>query len=274
MVKASRQSNYEVDYFIYLTETFTFVKVEWSLSWLFSYDRNTTHRVWHITILSQQMQLQSAIARWTEQLFLVSFPPCAWNKTTRIFRSRKSKLLSIVVDNKNPVNKSGLNSFLRILLEVVYKLYCAVAGNAHWFSMATLSDGIDSQMMLRIICGSNRLFCSLCQLYFFLQNFSEKQPTWKRDKNNMVLGIEIWGTKSSLFRNTNQQLPTLSRQKIAARVACQIYCLNRWVRRLIFLKRLLFALPVNLNWQKVTSKNIILRPVKNIIVTSDQLKSD
>ena len=42
--------------------------------------------------------------------------------------------------------------FLRILPEVVCKLNCvAAARNSCWFTMATLSDGIESQMMLRII---------------------------------------------------------------------------------------------------------------------------
>ena len=49
------------------------------------------------------------------------------------------------------VQRQVSNFFLRILPEVVYKLNCVVARNASWFTMATLSDGIDSQMMLRII---------------------------------------------------------------------------------------------------------------------------
>ena len=43
---------------------------------------------------------------------------------------------------------SGLEFFLRILPKVICKLNCAVARNSCWFTMATLSDGIDSQMML------------------------------------------------------------------------------------------------------------------------------
>ena len=46
--------------------------------------------------------------------------------------------------------------FLRILTEVVYKLNCVVARNVCWFTMATLSDGIDSQMMLCTIPESTR----------------------------------------------------------------------------------------------------------------------
>ena len=94
-------------------------------------------------------------------------------------RFRKSKLLNIVVDNENPMNSyvihpgtSGLNFFLRILPEVVYKLNCVVARNAYWFTMATLSDRIDSQMTLRIIRESKmatvvkNLFRSRAESYF------------------------------------------------------------------------------------------------------------
>ena len=72
-----------------------------------------------------------------------------------------------ITDNENSVNSylsnldpstnatkcstSGLEFFLRILSEVIYKLNCVVACYACWFTMATLSDGIDSQMMLCII---------------------------------------------------------------------------------------------------------------------------
>ena len=41
--------------------------------------------------------------------------------------------------------------FLKILPEVVNKLNCVGARNACWFTMATLDDGTDSQMMLRIV---------------------------------------------------------------------------------------------------------------------------
>ena len=52
--------------------------------------------------------------------------------------------------------RSQIDFFLRILLEVICKLNCVVARNSCWFTMATLSDGIDSQMMLRIIRESEK----------------------------------------------------------------------------------------------------------------------
>ena len=59
-----------------------------------------------------------------------------------------------MADNCNPSTNAAhqvSNFFLRILPEVVYKLNCVVGRNACWFTMATPSDGIDSQMMLGII---------------------------------------------------------------------------------------------------------------------------
>ena len=87
MVKASRQSTYEMDHFIYQTgAACMFVKVKWSLSWLFS--RMT--EISHITIMLEQMQPH---ARRTEQLFLcvaeIKLPESSGR------RSRKSKLQSI-----------------------------------------------------------------------------------------------------------------------------------------------------------------------------------
>ena len=68
-----------------------------------------------------------------------------------------------MVDNCDPptnaakCSTSGLKFFLRILPEVVYKLNCVVARNACWFTMAALSDGIDSQMKVKISTRSLKM---------------------------------------------------------------------------------------------------------------------
>ena len=93
MVKASRQCIYEMDSFIYQTGTFMFVKLKWSLSWLFSHNKYRTsflpggggggyvlipHHYGTVDVTSITPMLDKP-----NNFFL-----CAWNKTTGTFRSK------------------------------------------------------------------------------------------------------------------------------------------------------------------------------------------
>ena len=40
---------------------------------------------------------------------------------------------------------------MNVQCHLIYEMDCAAARNACWFTMATLSDGIDSQIILRMI---------------------------------------------------------------------------------------------------------------------------
>ena len=70
----------------------------------------------------------------------------------------------MMVDNENSIKScvihprmpaSVFDFFLR--MKVVYHLNCVVARNACWFTMAMMSDGIDSQMMLHIIVSQKEV---------------------------------------------------------------------------------------------------------------------